>query len=157
MADKLPWFPLYASDMMTDRRFRNLSGDQMAAYLWLLMEQWVEGDIPFDVIRVLPGMPKGIAEAAVAYVVEEFFPPDPDTNRRKNPKLAQIADQQMVVLKSRRSGAAKTNKHKRLCAHRDGDRPADRGESQKQIERKKKGPMALSEALPATLRRLTGD
>lgn len=110
---KLAWFPLYAKDLMSDRRFRNLSGQQMGAYLWLMMEQWVEGHLPFDIIEVLPGVPKGIDEAAVAYVLQTFFPPDPDTNLRCNPKLAAIRERQLAAYESRVGAATGARKSKR--------------------------------------------
>lgn len=91
---KLPWFKFYVSDWMGSSRVRRLSGDQMAAYLWLLCEQWERGSLPFDVTMVTPGIPKGIPDAAIAYVLTQFFPPDPDTNLRRNPRLAQLRDLQ---------------------------------------------------------------
>lgn len=117
---KLAWFPLYAKDLMSDRRFRNLSGQQMGAYLWLMMEQWVEGYLPFDIIEVLPGVPKGIDETAVAYVLQTFFPPDPDTNLRRNPKLASIRERQLTAYESR-VGAASGARKSRISS----DQPSD--------------------------------
>lgn len=106
---KLPWFPFYAHDWLSSSRVRRLSGDQMAAYIWLLCEQWDAGYLPFDVIQVTPGMPKGISEAAVAFVLTQFFPPDPDTNFRRNERLESIRLEQERLADARREGASKTN------------------------------------------------
>ena len=89
MAAKLPWFKLFVQDFLLDDRVVRLTNEQRGVYLWLLCRQWVDGDLPFDVMQVYPLMPYGSDSAAVAFVLSEFFPPDPDTNRRRNPKLAQ--------------------------------------------------------------------
>lgn len=94
VSKKLPWFPFYVKDWLGSPRIRRLSGDQMAAYLWLLCEQWEHGHLPFDVIQVSAGVPKGISETAIAYALVEFFPPDPDTNLRRNPRLEEIRQEQ---------------------------------------------------------------
>lgn len=101
---KLPWFKFYAQDWTGSGRVRGLSGDQMAAYVWLLCEQWVYGHLPFDVTQVTPKIPKGISDTAVAFVLTQFFPPDPDTNLRRNPKLAE--QQELLEAKQRAKSAA---------------------------------------------------
>lgn len=141
MAKKLPWFKLYAQDLMADRRFRNLSGQQMGAYLWLLCEQWTEGDIPFDVIEVTPGMPKGIDDTAIAFVMQTFFPPDPDTNRRRNPRLAEQQTERAIAYAARVEAAAEARKARArkslqdnaVSSHQNGDQGEKQNQNQKQI------------------------
>ena len=113
MAEKLAWFPFYAGAWLGSNRVRRLSGDQMAAYVWLLCEQWEHGHLPFDVTMVTPGVPKGISDAAVAFVLTAFFPPDPDTNLRMNPRLQDIRERQLTAYEGKTRGLAKAREVKR--------------------------------------------
>ena len=45
---KLPWFPLYVYDWITDEAVQCMTLEQQGAYLRLLMHQWIEGSIPRD-------------------------------------------------------------------------------------------------------------
>ena len=45
---KLPWFPLYVYDWLTDETVQCMTLEQQGAYLRLLMSQWIEGSIPAD-------------------------------------------------------------------------------------------------------------
>lgn len=127
MADKLPYFPFYASAWMTDDRVLELSGEQMGAYLWLLCLQWQQGALPYESHRVVPMVPRNISEAAVTYALLQFFPPDPDTNLRRNPKLAAIRDEKVALYKVRVETAKLARKSKQdngvssdYVSHQDG-------------------------------------
>lgn len=104
--ERLPWMPLYVRDLLASTRFKNLSGDQMAAYLWFLMIQWEDESLPFDILEMSNSLPRGIHDSAYAYALTTFFPPDPDTNRRRNPKLAAIREEQVALLLKKRAQTA---------------------------------------------------
>lgn len=112
MAEKLPFFPFYASAWMTDDRVLELSGEQMGAYLWLLCIQWQQGALPYESHRVVAMCPRGIPEVAITYVLLQFFPPDPDTNLRRNPKLAAIREEKLALYRVRVETAKLARKSK---------------------------------------------
>ena len=130
MADTLPWFPFDTGAWMTDPAILGMTGEQMGAYVWLLCLQWREGSLPYEPARVSEMVPKGISDLAAAQVLGRHFPPDPDTNERRNPRLALERERATVVLKAKIEGAGKTNKmrgrkslpRKDIDAHRDGKR-----------------------------------
>lgn len=123
---KLPWFPMYAETWLTDERVLALSPAERDAYLTMLCLQWRNGSLPFDCIHLYPLLFENTDKRAAVRVLEDFFPPDPDTNRRRNPKLTAIREKQESVLAARIQAASKTNKHKRLHGDRDGDRGGQR-------------------------------
>lgn len=129
---RLPWFPLFAETWLNDEAVQDLSPPERDAYLVLLCLQWRDGDLPFDCIKMLSKLPQKVEHAAAIRVLEGFFPPDPDTNRRANTKLLAIRARQEAGLKARRAGAAKTNSRKHLHGDRDGDRPDDRADERPQ-------------------------
>lgn len=117
MAEKLPWFPLYACDFINSPRVSKLTNEQRGIYFWLLCRQWMDGSLPFDIHEVYHLFPIGSESPAIAYVLTTFFPPDPDTNLRRNPRLEEIRLEQERLRDSRKAGAAKTNKGKGLRVH----------------------------------------
>lgn len=94
MAKKLPWFKFYALDWLTDPRVQALTNEQRGIFHWLLCRQWIDGDLPSDLLRVYPLLPPGSDSVAVAYILTEFFPADPDTTRRQNHRLTDIRAEQ---------------------------------------------------------------
>lgn len=132
MADKLRWFPFYAGDWMTDQDVLELSGEQMGAYLWLLCLQWQQGALPYEAHRVVAMSPRGIPEVAITYVLLKFFPPDPDTNERRNPKLAGIRERQLATYEVRVGLAAKARKARQsnaVSSHQSSDQVGDERET----------------------------
>jgi len=119
---------------MGSSRVRRLSGDQMAAYVWLLCEQWERGALPFDVTMVTPGVPKGISDTAVAYVLTEFFPPDPDTNLRRNPKLAALHDTELTKYEGKSKAAAHARAAKTKVSPKAKTNPQIQTQNQNQRE-----------------------
>lgn len=97
MADKLPWFKFFVQDYITDKRVLRLNNEQRGIYVWLLCRQWQDGSLPYDVHEVYPLLPPGSESPAVAYILTEFFPADPDTNARRNPKLAEQQDKMQSI------------------------------------------------------------
>lgn len=148
MADKLPWFPFYASDWVTDPRVLSLSNEQRGIFHWLLCRQWMDGDLPGDVMAVYPLLPPGSDSAAVAFVLTAFFPADPDTTRRSNPRLNDIRAEQESFVESRRDGARKTNEIKRLKRH--AERPLSDTLSARKTKTEPE-PKASSATAPADL------
>lgn len=112
MAEQLPWFPFYVSKWMTDDRVLELTGDQMAAYLWLLCLQWQHGSLPYEAHRLIPMVPRNVPDTAVVFACLKFFPPDPDTNERRNPFLAAVREKQMETYRVRVSNIAAGRKSK---------------------------------------------
>lgn len=132
MAPKLPWFPFYVGVWMTDSDVLELTGEQMGAYLWLLCLQWQHGFLPYEVHRVIPMVPRNIPEAAVTHVFLKFFPPDPDTNERRNPKLASIREKQLATYEVRAASIAEARKsrhHKGVSGDQTGDQSGDVADS----------------------------
>lgn len=114
MANKLPWFKFYVLDFITDNRVLTLTNEQRGVFLWLLCRQWVDGDLPGDVMHIYPLLPPGSDSAAVAYVLQTFFPPDPDTTRRRNPKLAEQQEEMESVQEIREATLVKARAAKSL-------------------------------------------
>jgi len=50
--DRLPWFPFYAADWLTDPDVRAMTYAERGLYLECLCMQWREGSIPSDVKRL---------------------------------------------------------------------------------------------------------
>src|SRR5687768_12478294 len=46
--DNLPWFPLFASNMISDRRYRLMTPCEIAMWITILMECWSNGSVPTD-------------------------------------------------------------------------------------------------------------
>src|SRR6188768_3005491 len=112
MANKLPWFPFYALDWISDNRVLALSNEQRGVFHWLLCRQWLDGSLPFDVMHVYPLLPPGSDSAAVGFVLHSFFPPDPDTNERRNPRLVEIAREQEEFVEANRQRTVKAREAK---------------------------------------------
>lgn len=141
VANKLPWFKFYVLDFITDNRVLKLTNEQRGVYLWLLCRQWNDGALPYDVHDIYPLLPPGSESAAVAYVLTTFFPPDPDTNERRNTKLAEQQEERSSAYRSRVKSAGKARKaraHKSLqdngvSGDQTGDQPENQNQNQKQI------------------------
>lgn len=122
----------------------------MAAYLWLLCEQWMHGHLPFDVAHVTPGVPKGINESAVAYVLTQFFPPDPDTNERRNPKLAEVREKQVAEYENRKKQLEEARAAKGVTP-----RPLSQGRSQRRHQGEKEIKKEMSSKEDVVSRRVS--
>jgi uncharacterized protein YdaU (DUF1376 family) len=46
--DNLPWFPMYASNIVADRRYRLMSIHERALWISIYMECWPNGSVPAD-------------------------------------------------------------------------------------------------------------
>lgn len=46
--DNLPWFPMFASNMISDRRYRLMAPLEIAMWITILMECWSNGSVPAD-------------------------------------------------------------------------------------------------------------
>ena len=136
MAAKLPWFKFYVHDFLLDDRVLRLTNEQRGVYVWLLCRQWVDGNLPFDVLQVYPLMPPGSDSAAVAFVLSEFFPPDPDTNRRRNPKLAEQQHSAGSAYQSRVETAASARKARARKSKQDNAVSSDQTSHQSSDYRK---------------------
>lgn len=102
MSDKLPWFPLYVADFLTDERVLAMSYQQIGMYTVLLCHQWQHGSIPADPSRAQAMLKLGSSQvgddeepASLARVMAECFSPHPTLpDRLINLKLFGIAEQQ---------------------------------------------------------------
>lgn len=149
---KLPWFKFYVQDWLTDPRVLGLTNEQRGIFHWLLCRQWLDGDLPGDLMHIYPLLPPGSDSAAVAYVISTFFPGDPDTTRRANPRLQREQEEQEAKYAAKIRGAATARAakgRKLLPATTSVDANADsKGRSKNQNQTKEKeGPMALKDAL----------
>lgn len=50
--DKLPWFPFYAAEFLTDTKVLVMTNEQVGIYVKLLVIQWREGSIPSDMEKL---------------------------------------------------------------------------------------------------------
>lgn len=136
MAEKLPWFKFYAQDWLTDPRVLRLSNEQRGVYLWLLCRQWHDGSLPYDVHDVYPLLPPGSESPSVVYVLTTFFPPDPDTNERRNTRLAEQQEERASAYESRVKSAGNARKARSRKSLQDnavsGDQTGDQGKNQNQ-------------------------
>lgn len=93
MADKLPWFPMFASDYEGDERVRLMSLEAEGVYNALLRHQWFNGSIPADdeALRQLlkPHRPESLNAAKQCFVLLEA-----DASRMSNQKLARVMVEQ---------------------------------------------------------------
>lgn len=87
-APKFPWFPMWVNDWLTNEKVLDLTDEQRGIYHWLLCRQWLSGGLPVELDRIHRLMPGASNPAAVAYVVEMFFPVT--NGRRVNVKLASV-------------------------------------------------------------------
>lgn len=160
MADRLPWFPLYVSDFLDDPEVHHLSYEQIGIYFWLLCRQWQFGGVPAQPPQALRHMLPDTNSAALALVLHKFFPLDPDSDKRVNPKLAAVRAEQESSLEAKRRGglASKGNlipgaKHRHSLGIADGaaDGIAENSLSanQSQSQKQKKDDGVPSEVLRA--------
>ncbi|SEA74083.1 hypothetical protein [Nitrosospira multiformis] len=73
--DDLPWFPMYASNIVADRRYRLMSIHERALWISILMECWPNGSVPADpdeLARCL-GYPFEDVKAGLTERVLSFF------------------------------------------------------------------------------------
>lgn len=92
MGKKLPYFPFYALDWITDPQVQGLSNEQRGIFHWLLCRQWLDDDLPEEPLLVYPLLPPGSDSNAVAYVLDSFFP-IVGGGRRRNRRLSDIRDE----------------------------------------------------------------
>lgn len=83
------WFPFYATDWLSDERVRMLSLTAKGAYIDLLGNQWVEGSIPDDDLRLSRLLGISLKEwMEISQEVRQFFV-DNSGGRLENKRLAQ--------------------------------------------------------------------
>lgn len=110
------WFPFYATDWLSDERVRMLSLTAKGAYIDLLCNQWVEGSIPDDDLRLSRLLGISLKEwMEISQEVRQFFVDNSD-GRLENKRLAQERDARLRHHKrlstSGKAGAkVKHNKH----------------------------------------------
>lgn len=46
--DDLPWFPMYASNMISDKRYRQMEPIEKGLWISMLLECWSNGSVPAD-------------------------------------------------------------------------------------------------------------
>lgn len=50
--DNLPWFPMYPSNILADRRYRLMSAIERAIWISILLECWTNGSVPADPVKL---------------------------------------------------------------------------------------------------------
>jgi hypothetical protein len=50
--DDLPWFPLYASNIVADKRYRLMSPVERFVWISILLECWPNGSVPADPVEL---------------------------------------------------------------------------------------------------------
>lgn len=50
--DNLPWFPMYASNLISDERYRMMSAIEKAVWISVLLECWSNGSVPADLVSL---------------------------------------------------------------------------------------------------------
>jgi len=93
---KLPWFPLYVYDWITDEAVQCMTLEQQGAYLRLLMHQWIEGSIPRneDEIARLLNVPRDSVASLMAPIWQKFPKVKYKRGRHANPTLESIREEQ---------------------------------------------------------------
>src|SRR5687768_6862943 len=73
--DNLPWFPLFASNMISDRRYRLMAPYEIAMWITILMECWSNGSVPADPAALAKylGWPIEDVKAGLTERVLSFF------------------------------------------------------------------------------------
>ncbi len=110
--DKLPWFPIYVNDFLTDERWALAEPAVRGAYIQLLFYQWVEGSIPTDeaALAKLTGLDE--EWPLFASQVLAFFR-NRGHGRMTNDKLARVKAQQCERAKTL-SDAGKRGRAKQI-------------------------------------------
>lgn len=73
--DDLPWFPLFASRILSDRRFKTMSDMETSLYFRILLECWHNGSVPIDPVQLalVLGRPLESVQAGLTETVLSFF------------------------------------------------------------------------------------
>ncbi|SCY74920.1 Uncharacterized conserved protein YdaU, DUF1376 family [Nitrosospira sp. Nl5] len=73
--DDLPWFPLYASNILSDKRYRLMSPLERFVWISILLECWSNGSVPADPESLAKylGYPVEQVEAGLTDRVLSFF------------------------------------------------------------------------------------
>lgn len=144
MAEKLPWFPLYVYDLLTDDKYLRMTWAERGVYLHLMCLQWIGG----GTLRIPEGSSAqavledslGIAGAVqctvpghrldLSRVLAECFPKI--TEGIANQRLAQVYEQQRVITEAHRRGGRKAHHQ-----HSSSSAPAEQVLSRRKPEPKK--------------------
>jgi hypothetical protein len=70
-----PWFRLYAANFQSDRQYRMMSLEERGLLITLLLECWINVDVPSNVgeVSLFTGYPEGIVANAFTERVKSFF------------------------------------------------------------------------------------
>jgi uncharacterized protein YdaU (DUF1376 family) len=70
-----PWFRLYAANFQSDRQYRMMSLEERGLLITLLLECWINVDVPsgIDEVSLFTGYPEGIVANAFTERVKSFF------------------------------------------------------------------------------------
>jgi hypothetical protein len=136
MPKTLDYFRFFPLKHLTDVRVLRMSHAEYHAFMMCLARQWVDGALPYEVDDLIPILPSNVDKRAVTRVVLQFFPPDPDTNLRRNPDLEEDRIDTLRAVEKRRGAqvqsveARRENKKRQqlTSSPRTPDPPLDRGE-----------------------------
>lgn len=100
---KAPWFPLYAMDMITDRKYLRMDWKRRGIYNHLLCLQWIDGALPKDINEVqrIAGVGDEDLEE-LGDVVDQCFPVRPGGHGRANPRLDEERVRKERICENRR-------------------------------------------------------
>ena len=87
---KLPYMPLWANDIDTDRDCRKMSDAQFGRYMRLLIRQWIEGSVPVTPAECIrDAMLDSDAEGDIQSLLDRKFGAKIESGRG-NPKLNEV-------------------------------------------------------------------
>ena len=107
MSSKLPWFPFYAKDFISDGDISVMTNDELGGYIRLMCHDWIEGGLRYteDEMRELAKFSK--RQTNVKRVFDKFIQVG---DVRTHPKLAEIrAEQEAKIEKCREAGRKGAN------------------------------------------------
>ena len=112
MGDGLPWFPFYVRDWLLDEKVLGMTFAERGVYLHLLCLQWLEGSIATPVATLKRAL--GLASTTLGddpdleAILVSCFPAHPTIkNRRANPRLLKVQEQQRVAREAMIQGGRK--------------------------------------------------
>lgn len=121
MAGLLPWLKHFYLDWWKSPDVLRMSPAERDAYRWLLDYQFEHEHLPYASAELVALMPRTMDHEAADRVLVAKFPPDPDTNQRRNGRMQEVREQAYweqasLAQSGSKGGKTKAKRHKEMLA-----------------------------------------